>query len=179
MSLPARSVSAPASDASIPASGEAVTPAAQTTVRAETRSVSPSGARTVTPRASTSITVRESIGLTPIRSSERRARSDSAGGKLESTRSPASTSTMHPLPGSAVRKLRRRLSRASSAICPAISTPVGPAPTTTNESQEPRSSSERAISAASNALRIAERVTSALSSDLTSWANSPHASWPK
>ena len=110
----------------MPASGEAVTPAAHTTVRAVTRSVSPSGARTVTPRASTSTTVRESIGVTPIRSSERRARSDSDGGKLVSTRSPASTSTMRPLPGSAERKLRRRLSRASSAICPAISTPVGP-----------------------------------------------------
>ena len=149
------------------------------TVRAAMRSVSPSGARTVTPRASTSTTVRDSSGVTPILSSERSARADSDGGKLPSTRSAASTSTIRPVLGSAERKLPRRLSRASSAIWPAISTPVGPAPTTTNESQDPRSSGSGAISAASNALRIAERVTSALSSDLTSCANSPHASWPK
>ncbi len=77
VSRPARSVSAPASEASIPASGDAVTPAAQTTVRAEMRSVSPLGSRTVTPRASTSTTMRRSIGVTPLRSRERRARSES------------------------------------------------------------------------------------------------------
>ena len=43
-----------------------------------------------------------------------------------------------PSRGSTVRKSRRRVSRASSAIWPAISTPVGPAPTTTNVSQARR-----------------------------------------
>src|SRR5262249_42847777 len=101
------------------------------------------------------------------------------GGKELSTRSPASTRRIRPVVGSAERKSRRRLSRASSAIWPAISTPVGPAPTTTNESQDERSSGSGAISAASKALRIAERVTRALSSDLTSCANSLHWSLPK
>ena len=46
----------------------------------------------------------------------------------------ASTSSTRLSPASIVRKSPRRVSRASSAICPAISTPVGPAPTTTKVS---------------------------------------------
>ena len=53
------------------------------------------------------------------------------------TRSAASTSRTRAVRVSTQRKSRRRASWASSAICPAISTPVGPAPTTTNVSQAP------------------------------------------
>ena len=71
------------------------------------------------------------------------------------------------------------MSRASSAIWPAISTPVGPAPTITNVSQAARRSGSCSISAASKAARMWLRTISALSSDLTSFACSLHSSWPK
>ena len=76
-------------------------------------------------------------------------------------------------------KSRLSVSRASSAIWPAISTPVGPAPTTTKVSQAARRCGSASISAASNALRIRDRVASALSSDFTSGAAARHSSWPK
>ena len=78
-----------------------------------------------------------------------------------------------------VRKLRRSVSRASSAICPDISTPVGPAPTTTNVSCAWRASGSSIISAASNARRISARTAIALSSVLTSAAYSRQSSCPK
>jgi hypothetical protein len=71
------------------------------------------------------------------------------------------------------------VSRASSAICPAISTPVGPAPTTTKVSHPRRRSASDSISAASNALSICARTASALSSDFTSGATPRQSSWPK
>jgi len=86
---------------------------------------------------------------------------------------------MRPVRGSAVWKSLRRVSRASSAIWPAISTPVGPPPTTTNVSHSARTSGSGSISAASNALRMRLRATSALSSDFTSVAYRPQSSWPK
>jgi hypothetical protein len=86
---------------------------------------------------------------------------------------------MRPVRGSISRKSPGSVSRASSAICPAISTPVGPAPTTTNVSHGARRSGSDSFSAASNALRMRPRTVSALSSDLTSAAYRLHSSWPK
>ena len=167
------------SSASAEASPDAVTPAAQTTVRAGMRCVAPSACSIVTPVSSTSTTVLPSTGVTPSRRSERSAFADSDGGNPVSTRSAASTSRMRPLPGSAERKSPRSVSRASSAIWPAISTPVGPAPTTTNVSHSPRRSGSRSSSAASKAARMRLRTVSALSSDFTSAAWALHSSWPK
>ena len=80
---------------------------------------------------------------------------------------------------SAERKSRRSASWASSAICPAISTPVGPAPTTTNVSQLWRRSGSVSTSAASNAPSTRLRISSAPESDFSSGACSRHSSWPK
>ena len=80
---------------------------------------------------------------------------------------------------SMLRKLRRSVSWASSAICPDISTPVGPAPTTTKVRCACRSSESGMISAASKARRISARTAIALSSVLTSAANSRQSSCPK
>ncbi len=82
---PARSSSAPVSSPSLVASSEAVTPAAQITVRARTRSVPPPGLSTVTPPASTPVTTWPRSGVTPSRSSECVAFAESDGGKLVST----------------------------------------------------------------------------------------------
>ena len=117
--------------------------------------------------------------MTPSFSSERAAFAESFGGKPGRTRSTASTSRMRAVRGSTLRKSRRSVSRASSPICPAISTPVGPAPTTTNVSHASRACASVSHSAASNALRSRLRTTSALSSDFTSAAYSRHSSWPK
>ena len=117
-------------------------------------------------------------GVTPKFSSELNALADSFSGNAASTRSPASTrSTRVRL----VSKLRKSfwVSRAISAICPAISTPVGPAPTTTKVSWRSRSASVSATSAVSKARRICARMCSAPSSDFSSAACSCHSGWPK
>jgi hypothetical protein len=61
----------------------------------------------------------------------------------------------------------------------AISTPVGPAPTTTKVSQACRRPGSCSTSAASNARRIRRRASIRLSIDLSSGAASAHSSWPK
>jgi hypothetical protein len=71
------------------------------------------------------------------------------------------------------------VSRAISPICPAISTPVGPAPTTTKVSQPVRAPASGSISAASNARRMRCRTASALSGDFTSGAKGRQSSCPK
>ncbi len=176
---PARSVSAPVRPASLPASGDAATPAAQMTVRVAMRSASPSAVRTVTESSSMSITVRFTSGVTPRRLSEEEALADSDGGKVVSTRSAASISSIRPLAGSIWRKSWRIVSWAISAIWPAISTPVGPAPTSTNVSQAARRWGSGSISAASNAARMRRLTCSALSSVFTSDAWARQSSWPK
>ena len=148
-------------------------------VRVEMRCDPPPGSSTVTASASTFVTVVFSIGVTPRRSSERLALADSFGGKLVSNRSVVSTSRIRPARVSIVRKSLRSVSRASSPIWPAISTPVGPPPTTTNVSQASRRSGSGSSSAASKAARMRPRTISALSSDLTSAAYSLQSSWPK
>ncbi len=131
---PARSTSRPASAASFPARPEALTPAAQTVVRASTRWTAPVGDRIATESPATSTTAWPTSGVTPSCSSARSALCDSDGGNCASTRSAASTRRTRAARVSKERKSRRSASRASSAIWPAISTPVGPAPTTTNVS---------------------------------------------
>jgi hypothetical protein len=175
---PARSTSIPACWASMPASGEAVTPAAQMMVRVAMRSVLSSARRTVTLCASTSTTDSPSRPVTPRLSSERSALAERLSGKLVSTRSSASTSRMRAVRGSMLRK-SPRTSRAISAIWPAISTPVGPAPTTTKVSSSAWSAGSGSSSAASKAARMWRRMVSAPSSDLSSAACSCHSSWPK
>ena len=176
---PARSTSAPAASPSIPASPEARTPAAHTTVRAAIRSLEPSGACSVTDSGSMPTTVRLSIGVAPMRSSERAAFADSDSGNVVSRRSAVSTSSTRAPVGSIRRKSPRSVSRASSPIWPAISTPVGPPPTTTKVSWAACSAGSSIISARSNALSSRERTVIADSSDLTSAACSRHSSWPK
>ena len=124
-------------------------------------------------------TVRPVRTVTPSRSSDRSAFADSEGGKVVRTRSAASTSRMRAVRGSIARKSCRRVSRASSPIWPAISTPVGPAPTTTKVSHAARSAGSGSPSAASNAPRRRLRTVSALSSDFTSAAYVRQSSCPK
>ena len=175
---PARSSSAPLRSARRDARLDAVTPAAQITLCEAIRSASPLPSM-VTPSSSMPTTVWPVTTLTPIRCSERAAFAESEGGKVVSTRSAASTSRIRAVRGSTARKSLRKVSRASSAICPAISTPVGPAPTTTNVSHAARRSASSSVSAASKALSSRLRTTSALSSDFTSAACSLQSSCPK
>ena len=113
-----------------------MTPAAQTTTRLAMRSDVSVPPSSVTPAPSIPITVRPAGPSRRGARSDRSAFADSEGGKLVSTRSATSMSRMpRPARGSMLRKSSRSVSRASSAIWPAISTPVGPAPTTTNVSQ--------------------------------------------
>jgi hypothetical protein len=100
------------------------------TVRVSMRSVVSSARLMVTLVASTSTTDSSRRTVTPKPSSERFAFADRDGGNVASTRSIASTSRMRVCDTSIERK-SPRTSRAISAIWPAISTPVGPAPTTT------------------------------------------------
>src|SRR5215204_3447321 len=71
------------------------------------------------------------------------------------------------------------MSRAISAIWPAISTPVGPAPTIANVNRAARRAGSASTSAASNAARILRRTSRALSSDFSSGASGRQSSWPK
>ncbi|COX21572.1 Uncharacterised protein [Mycobacterium tuberculosis] len=68
---------------------------------------------------------------------------------------------------------------ASSAICPAISTPVGPAPTTVNVSSLARRSGSLDRSACSKALNMRPRNSNASSMDFMPGANSAKWSLPK
>ena len=68
---------------------------------------------------------------------------------------------------------------ASSAICPATSTPVGPAPTTTKVRRRSRSAGSVATSAASNAPRMRPRSSSASSMVFMPGAKVANSSLPK
>ena len=74
--------------------------------------------------------------------------------KPASTRGPASISTIRAFRVSMVRKSAGNVARASSAIVPASSTPVGPAPTMTKVSSAARFSSSLSRSARSKASRM-------------------------
>jgi hypothetical protein len=77
------------------------------------------------------------------------------------------------------RKFRWSARCESSAIWPAISTPVGPPPTTTKESHARRSSGSVTTSAASKAPKIRPRSSSASSIDFMPGAQSLNSSCPK
>jgi hypothetical protein len=68
---------------------------------------------------------------------------------------------------------------ASSRICPASSTPVGPAPTSANVSQRRASSWLVELSAISNAPNTRCRIVSASAIDFIPGAYSPNWSCPK
>ena len=73
-------------------------------------------------------------------------------------------------------KSGRSVRRASSAICPASSTPVGPPPTTAKVIQASRSSGSAASSARSKAPSTRERTRRASASDLSGGASAAHSS---
>jgi hypothetical protein len=107
------------------------------------RSASSSPTVIVTDSSSMLTTFRPTSGVTPSPSSARAARADRRGGNAGRTRSAISTSRIRAARVSMVRKSRRSVSCAISAICPASSTPVGPPPTTTNVSHAARRSGSR------------------------------------
>ncbi len=160
---PARSTSAPHASASLPASGDACTPAAQITVRAAMRSVVPSFRVTSTPSASTPVTRAPIRSSTPRSPSSRAAARDRLCPNVASGSSPPSTMITRIVVGSKVRKSPRSARNASSRTCPATSTPVGPAPTTTMVSHSRCSCASIAISAISNAPKMRRRSSSASS----------------
>ena len=95
----------------------------------------PSGPVTVMPVASTSVTLVPRRTSTPMAGEPPRGRRRPAAHRTTgSTVSTASTRMIRARVGSIRRKSFFRVRLASSAICPAISTPVGPAPTTTKVS---------------------------------------------
>ena len=175
---PARSRPAPDCSAICRPSGLACTPAAQTLVRASMRLEPPSGPLTVMPVASTSVTIVPRRTSTPIAVSRRRAASPSRSPKVGSTASAASSRMMRACRGSMRRKSLRRVRWASSAIWPAISTPVGPAPTTTKVRARSRSAGVRASSASSKAPKMRPRSSRASSIDFMPGACRANSSWP-
>ncbi|HMD95065.1 MAG TPA: hypothetical protein VKG80_20735 [Trebonia sp.] len=68
---------------------------------------------------------------------------------------------------------------ATSRICPASSTPVGPAPTRAKVSQRLRSAGSTAVSAISNAPKTRRRMTRACSMVFMPGAHSAYSSCPK
>ena len=91
----------------------------------------------------------------------------------------ASSSTIRALAGSKRRKLARSARRESSAICPASSTPVGPAPTIANVSHGSRAASSGSSSAISKAPKIRPRSSSASSIVFIPGASRAYSSCPK
>ena len=156
-----------------------MTPAAQTMVRAGMRVCVPLLSSTVMPRSSTITTFSSSQTSTPSLASCFAAPADSLVPNAPSTLSIASTSTMQVFMVSMVRKSFGSVRLASSAICPDISTPVAPAPTTAKVSHSVRSSSCCATSANSNAVRIRPRSSSASSIDFRPGAKRTKSSLPK
>ena len=163
-----RGRSAPAALASSPASAEARTPAAQMTVLA--------GEVLAVVLALERDAVR--VDARPRRcaaSASRRAAQARALPRATATAGrSAARGRPPPRAGSAPAAGRSRGSRAaacrarSRAICPAISTPVGPAPTTTKVSRAPPASGPARARPSRRRAGSARGVSSALSSDFTS-----------
>ena len=95
-----RSGTAPARLASTPASSDATTPAAQTTVRVSIRRGCGPCRSSATDRSSRSATALSSSVVTPSRASDRCALRESEAGNSLRTRSPASTSRIRASPAS-------------------------------------------------------------------------------
>ena len=160
---PARSTSAPLAAASVAASGDAWTPAAQTVVRASIRDVLPSDSTTSTPSASTPTTRAFIRSSTPSRCNSLLAFPESRSPKLASGSLPPSSSSTRTDAGSNVRNSPFRQRTASSRTCPASSTPVGPAPTMTIVSYRCRSAGSVVASAISKAPKMRRRSSLASS----------------
>ena len=116
---------------------------------------------------------------TPSFTSCSRARADSLGTNVPSTRSEPSSSTTR-----ARRESMRRNSSASvccaiSVMVPAISTPVGPPPMITNVIHASRSASSRLRSARSKAPMTRARMVNASASVFRPGACTAQSSWPK
>ena len=176
---PLRSVSAPVAAATLRPKDEASTPAAQSTVRAWISSVPPVGVSTRTSPSSTCTTLVFVRTITRSFSSWRRAEAERPGGKVASTRSIASTSTIRASWGLIERKSWRSVSWAISPSAPASSTPVGPPPMITNVIHAWRWTGSASRSAASNAIRIRRRISVASSMVLRPGAYGAQSSWPK
>ena len=132
----------------------------------------PSESLTVRPLRSTSVTIASSWISTPIFSSRAAAFLPSFSPIGGSTCGAASSRITRALVVSMWRNAPLRVWSASSAICPAISTPVGPAPTTVKVSSFSRRLGSLDRSACSNAPRMRPRSSSASSIDFIPGANS-------
>ena len=179
LTRPARSTSASLCSASCWPIGEALTPAAHTLQRDLIRRSVPSGSITSTPVLSTPTTLTLSWTSTPILASCSRAAVDSFSPNAPSTAGAASSRITRALLVSIRRKSRRSVRCASSAIWPAISTPVGPAPTTTKVSHSSVSAGSVHSSASSKEPKIRPRSSRASSMLFIPGANSENWSLPK
>ena len=175
---PARSVPAPVASASIAPSGEACTPADHTFVWQATRS-SPFGPWTTIASGLTSVTRHCIRSSTPVRSISFAAFAHSSWPNVASGSFPPSNSSTCALAGSIRRKFCLSARLESSAICPAISTPVGPAPITANVSHSRWISGSSSISAISKAPKMRARSSRASSTVFIPGAKRPNSSCPK
>ena len=167
---PARSVLVP----SIFGIGDAATPAVHSTVALGI--LIPSA---TTPCSSTVSTLTPVRTFTPSFVSRRVTRRDSGSAKVGRTRLPASSKMMALFDGSTRRKFPRKVTRTICAKDAASSTPVGPAPTSTNVICRVRSHSSSVIVASSNAPRILVRIVSASLRFLSPGAKCAKSSCPK
>ena len=92
---------------------------------------------------------------------------------------PPSNSRTRASSGLMCRYSRRSVLVATSRICPASSTPVGPAPTRAKVSQRARSAGSPADSAISNAPKIRRRIFMASSMVFIPGAIGAYSSCPK
>ncbi len=179
MIRPARSWVAPAADAIAAATGGASTPAVHSTVPASCLVTAPSGPRTSTPDRSTLVTMECMYCSTPSLRRAAAALADNSGPNDASGALPPSSRITRVSSGVTCRYSARSVLVASSRICPASSTPVGPAPTRAKVSQRARSAAEVALSAISNAPNTRRRMVSASEIDFIPGANAANSSCPK
>ena len=139
----------------------------------------PSLCLTVIPLRSTSVTIAPSWISTPSFSSRAAAFWPSFSPIGGSTAGAASSRITRALVESMWRKAPLSVWSASSAIWPAISTPVGPAPTTTNVSSFSRRTGSLERSACSKAPRMRPRNSRASSMVFIPGAHSAKWSLPK
>ena len=176
---PARSCSAPVALATIAASGGAATPAVHKMLPASNLVALPSWSVTSRPRKSMWVTSEPMCNSTPSLPSWRAARADSFSPNIASGALPASNSKTFASRGSMCRYSRRSVFVATSRICPASSTPVGPAPTRAKVSQRARSAGSLAESAISNEPNTRRRILSASSTVFIPGAIAAYSSCPK
>jgi len=179
LTRPMRSVCAPVACAISCASGAARTPAAQIRVIAGIVRSAPAPSRTEIESTSRSVTIVRTWISTPSRSSAFDALPERRALKVGRIRSAPSNSMIRACAGSKCRKLRASELRASSPICPASSTPVGPPPTIAKVSHAARRASSVSHSAISNAPKIRPRSRSASSIVFIPGAHCSKRSLPK